>query len=176
MCKDQIDYCIQLYKCFVHNFGMLIKIKINYIYQYICSKLIHGEKRMNVHTILFPNCDHRISFTFRRKVPACFFIILSFPLFSPPIANDLAGELVFPLRQDVTLPTHNIKQSIRHRRPLPLPTARSQITTLQFTLKIKEMGLPLSFLSALISLLPPAGISYSQRMLLHTDDFICLIC
>lgn len=85
---------------------------------------------------------HIISFPFRRKLPALSPLSPHFPSFSPSIINlfhHLAWELVFPLRQHVILPTHNIKQcpcTAITLRLCPLPAHSSQRFS---SLQIKEL-------------------------------------
>lgn len=78
----------------------------------------------------------------QRETSSTFYIIPAFPPFSPSIINlfhHLAGELVFPLRQHVILPTHSIKQcpcTTTTLRLCPLPAHNSQRFS---SLRIKEL-------------------------------------
>lgn len=69
----------------------------------------------------------------QRETTSTFYIIPAFPPFSPSIINlfhHLAGELVFPLRQHVILPTHHIKRcpcSTITLRLCPLPAHNASV-------------------------------------------------
>lgn len=85
----------------------------------------------------------------QRKTASTFYIIPVFPPpFSPSTINlfhHLAGELVFPLRRYVILPTHNIKQcpcTTITLRLCPLPAHNSQRFS---SPQIKRAVLPRSF-------------------------------
>ena len=130
-------------------------------------------------------CRDIISFTFRGKLSALSTLslqtlLLLTPLpFFPSIINfyhHLAGELVFPLRQHVTLPTHNIKQcpcTAITLRLCPLPACDSQRSS---SLQIKELCHLCPFSSSSFSSrLSQACVFQGQGMLLIRKHLLCYL-
>lgn len=131
-------------------------MKSLYLHIYLLSE---DFKRMEIILLMafffifqLASCDILSSYHFihiQREATSTFSIIPEFTPFSPSIINlfhHLAGELVFPLRWHVILPTHNIKQcpcTTITLRLCPLP-ASQRFSSLQ----IKELCCPASFSSS----------------------------